>query len=395
MEFEFDKEIDLLLRQTAQGKAVATLNPKSEIQNPKSVHLDADEISAFAENALPEKARLNYVLHFADCERCRKFLSNLIALNSATQSEIIHAEEPKLLTAIAPEIPWYRKIFAAPTLAYTMGGLILLFAGFGVFTVLQNNSRNAEVSSTYEKQTGGKGMASDGDASVQEMPSNQMPANTAMNSAASSNTMANASNSVSSVAPSVMANSNAAAVRREAEPNLEEARKDDKSLSDRSKQQETESSPITATPAPPPPPAKQSDNIFESDDQKENQPPSGSQSGIAQTQPAQNKPQIMPDTRNIQRAPSPVAKEQKAEDKEDATKLSAKRKTAETTNVGGKTFKRANNVWVDAAYRGQPTINVSRGTNEYKKLDSGLRGIVENLGGTVIVVWKEKAFKIQ
>ena len=68
---------------------------------------------------------------------------------------------------------------------------------------------------------------------------------------------------------------------------------------------------------------------------------------------------------------------------------------AETTSVGGKTFKRAGNAWVDAAYKGQATTNITRGTKEYKKLDSGLRSIVENLGGTVVVVWKEKAFKIQ
>ena len=51
--------------------------------------------------------------------------------------------------------------------------------------------------------------------------------------------------------------------------------------------------------------------------------------------------------------------------------------------------------WVDSEYRGQATTNISRGTNEYKKLDSGLRGIVENLGGTVVIVWKEKAYRIQ
>ncbi len=69
--------------------------------------------------------------------------------------------------------------------------------------------------------------------------------------------------------------------------------------------------------------------------------------------------------------------------------------TSETTSVGGKTFKRANGVWTDSAYHGQSTKNISRGTNEYKKLDYGLRSIVENIGGTVIVVWKEKAYRVQ
>jgi hypothetical protein len=35
------------------------------------------------------------------------------------------------------------------------------------------------------------------------------------------------------------------------------------------------------------------------------------------------------------------------------------------------------------------------GTDSYKNLDGGLRAIADNLGGTVVVVWKEKAYRIQ
>ncbi len=76
-------------------------------------------------------------------------------------------------------------------------------------------------------------------------------------------------------------------------------------------------------------------------------------------------------------------------------KKSAKANAEETTSVGGKTFRRQNNAWIDSAYKGQATTNITRGTSEYKKLDSGLRSIAENLGGTVIIVWKEKAYRIQ
>lgn len=68
---------------------------------------------------------------------------------------------------------------------------------------------------------------------------------------------------------------------------------------------------------------------------------------------------------------------------------------AETTSVGGKTFNRSNNTWVDAAYKGQATTNITRGTSEYKKLDADLRRIAENLGGTVIIVRKDKAYRIE
>jgi hypothetical protein len=67
----------------------------------------------------------------------------------------------------------------------------------------------------------------------------------------------------------------------------------------------------------------------------------------------------------------------------------------EKTIVSGKTFNRRNNVWYDANYNQQSTINITRGTEKYKKLDKDLRTIIENLGGTVIVVWKDKAYRIQ
>ena len=79
MELNFDKEMDALLRQAARSGEFVSTNPQS--------HLDADEISAFAENALPEKTRSVYIKHFADCDRCRTILSNTILLNAEAENE--------------------------------------------------------------------------------------------------------------------------------------------------------------------------------------------------------------------------------------------------------------------------------------------------------------------
>ena len=383
----FDKEIDFLLRQTAQGEFVfATENPKSKIQNPKSAHLDPDEISALAENALPEKIRQSYILHLADCGRCRKSLSVLVALNREAESGNVFAEQTLTAEIIAPTIPWYRRFFAAPGLAYAMGALILVFAGVGIFTVLQND--NSQVSQISEKQTGGKGMSSDGDAATQEIYSNSMSSNTA--AAASNlsavNMMANAANSAMPAAPTAATSSNAAMMRREPEQVLKERLKDD-SVGKPNRSADSEM-PVAA--APPPPPTT-SENNFELDGRADKQSPN-----LSQNSGTLNQTQIMPDSRNVQRAPMPAAKEPGQEEKSDKTKLAAvRKKSAESTNVGGKTFNRGNNVWTDAEYRGQAAKNITRGTKEYKKLDAGLRGIVENLGGTVVVVWKDKAFGIQ
>lgn len=110
----------------------------------------------------------------------------------------------------------------------------------------------------------------------------------------------------------------------------------------------------------------------------------------------------MPDSRNAKRAPMPATraedKSRKVEESKDDAAAGTKLKSAATAgaiSVGGKNFRRENNVWYDSAYRGQATVNVARGTNEYKKLDANLRAVAENLGGTVVVVWKQKAYRIQ
>ena len=99
-------------------------------------HLDADEIAAFAENALPERLRQPYMAHFAECEGCRKTLSSVILLNSEAGTDAASAVAAPVVTAGA--IPWYRKLFLFPNLAYVLGGLVVVFSGFLAVSVLRN-----------------------------------------------------------------------------------------------------------------------------------------------------------------------------------------------------------------------------------------------------------------
>ena len=63
--------------------------------------------------------------------------------------------------------------------------------------------------------------------------------------------------------------------------------------------------------------------------------------------------------------------------------------------VSGRTFERKDGVWYETSYQGHPTINVRRGTDEFKRLDAGLRAIANSLSGTIVVVWGSKAYRIQ
>jgi hypothetical protein len=74
----------------------------------------------------------------------------------------------------------------------------------------------------------------------------------------------------------------------------------------------------------------------------------------------------------------------------------AKEEAPETRSVGGRKFQRQGNGWVDVKFKSSMSVrNVSRGSDEFSALDSGLRSIAQQLGGEIIVVWKNKAYRIR
>ena len=75
----------------------------------------------------------------------------------------------------------------------------------------------------------------------------------------------------------------------------------------------------------------------------------------------------------------------------DATKDSS----PETRRVSGKSFRKVDGGWTDTSYSGGQTTTVKRGSDDYRKLDSGLQNVGNSLSGTVIVVWGGKNYKIQ
>src|SRR5215212_7739627 len=98
--------------------------------------MDADEISAFAENAVSDAAHSRYTAHLADCTRCRRILSNTILLNSEAETET--ASSAVSAPVAETKTPWYRRLFVFPQLAYTMGAAVLLFSGFFGYLILKN-----------------------------------------------------------------------------------------------------------------------------------------------------------------------------------------------------------------------------------------------------------------
>src|SRR5829696_9428880 len=83
MKPEINNEMDLLLRRL--GRSASDLPKDSD-------HLDVDELSSYAENALPAGARARYTEHLAECSSCRKLVAQL----SSSVSVVTVAETPKV-----------------------------------------------------------------------------------------------------------------------------------------------------------------------------------------------------------------------------------------------------------------------------------------------------------
>lgn len=407
MELEFDNEIDALLRKEAAAKTIT-------ISEFAGVHLDADEIAAFVDNAVPVHTRTGFIRHFAGCDRCRKALSH---------AAVLHLEEAEPAGSIvAPvaevHVPWYRRLFLFPNLAYVMGGLIVMFAGFISISVYNSGVGSGEFEMSKSVSSG-------------EPVAAESERNYAANTNSMSQPMANASSNTANTA--VAADDGLTSADS---PNESVALQKGPSPSD---SDELRGAPL-ATPAmqPPSPSIKESPITADGIDENkrvEKLPTSGRNVQDLQVQPKdkakaeeRKAPLTMApsaeNSRNTQAtqnvpltAKGPSAQRndnrlgeqrnaQLSRDREADTALKAPAKKTDSTTggragfgsdrkqVSGKTFVFKQGAWYDTVYNGQGTINVRRRTESYKKLDSGLRGIAESIIGTVVTVWNGKAYRI-
>jgi len=398
MELEFDKEIDAILR-----KARNTIG----VSDPGSAHPDADAIVAFAENALPEKARLMCIDHFADCDHCRKLLSRAVQFNADALA--MSAEPIVSAAAIETVVPWYQRIFRMPNLAFMMGGLVLVFSGVLGFLVLkqQNDAGNATVSRAIapaERRDGSSrsGQESDAIPTPSEVPTMSLNANT-----------------MSNAAPNSLAGAPLGETRSQVESDSPGAKLADDSNESRGggfqidgasgsennfviDGQETTSTTPQAKSAAAAPPTTTTDlssagapmprdekNVMAEAPEEEGKKDSD---GLAKTKRVEGFRRDMPAAaaKSGPARSGPLQQNQANQvNNRNIGEMSVVR------NVGGKTFTNRDGAWYDSAYDGKPVINVRRGTGEYKKLDKGLRNIADTIDGIVIVAWKSKAYRIQ
>lgn len=373
MELNFDKEIDALLRKAHRDGPVFP-------GETAGLHLDADEISAFAENAMPENSRQLYAAHFADCDRCRKILSNTILANS--EAEPIAASSDVAVPAATGIVPWYRKLLLFPNVAYVMGGLVLVFSSFMGYLVLQNTGGDTALVSQVSENRSAPESPLFAESSANSSANMTNASSNSMTAANSNSAMANLSSPAAPVTSSNTASLGAAAT---ADNNFAVD-----GVDVTAGQPPPAATPVLTEPKEAEVPVTVLANKDEkaaiakeelrkqTNEKKLQELPTSARSGVLRSEPAPKR-----DDAYDRQSPEKKAKMSRADSD------SGRRR------VSGRTFELKQGVWYDSSYRGQQTTNVGRGTEDYRKLDTDLRGIAESLNGTVVVVWKEKAYRIQ
>lgn len=395
-------------------------------------HLDADEMNAYAEGALPEAARSRYFVHLADCDSCRKLVTELT---------LAAAREDEAKTRIAsldptPSKSWRERlavIFSPAVLRYGVPALAL-FAVIIVAIVAMRANRNESdvVQNVEQSRYSPDGVVLTGSNSTTQTSTatgaagNQSNGNVAaVGEVQNQPAQPDAAATPPPAANPIQMGDDAPVLSKNTVPMSETARADEakEATGEFSVTPKREQPGVAATAsAPPPAPqeagrARTAEREAGSRDGREEQKKNkvagkedadeivadGSASGgvVASQRVANESRPAVGRTTTARTAQSEARKRSAAT----ATKsgpaatdsVEEKEASAETRSVGGRNFRRQGSAWVDTSYNSSTSLtSVARGSEQYRALvadEPALRAIAERLGGEVIVVWKRRVYR--
>ncbi len=418
MRQETNKEIDLLLRRLSRRDGEGALD--AETQSDER-HLDADELSSYAQNALPAAARARYTAHLAECSTCRRLATELsLGLGVTTAAAPVETVTPPsglkafLASLFSPLVLRYAVPALGVVVVLVVGFVVLRQSRSGEQLVAQLDGRSAPdpvatapavapvpsaelLQDTQEKP--GVNASAARDTSGPGGPSEtaaEKPANTAAPVGAA-DSVAVASAPAPTITPSYDAPSAelrpmggsptpAATPKSVALFQSEEAKKEAEAKKDTGVKKETD-------------PKRQSAATVQS----------------AEVNASKEKQQANEPPRETVRAAGRIAKDGVSQPKAEAAPSSdagmgaasantrrrgqESRDEAETRTVAGRKFRKERGIWTDTAYDSPTrTVNMARGSEQFRALgadEPAIGTIAEQLDGEVIVVWKGRAYRIR
>jgi hypothetical protein len=413
-----DRPIELLLRRHAQrNSGLANGGPASGALSP---HLDADEMNALAENALPQALRSRFSAHLADCDSCRKLVSAL-SMNASTATRIASdAEEVK------PDRSSFwgmlAALFSLPLMRYGIPALTIILLAVAAFVTLRRESASEFVAQKSEAPA----VSNDGRLAITATPDATNPSTTGQFSAPAPDRSAakgpapapapgqlgvdvpekGGATTMSKAAPTDYAGA-ANNVQIQQQPQYAPEPK----APINGRQDQFKDLPAAAAPAGGLAKTESDMKLADKgraaeDENRGRRDADGVKTGTAKKEEISrysrdglpvSPPKAINESK--EKGGPRRAREETQSEMRASGAASARRAndSEQTRNVSGHRFRREGNTWIDAEYdSARELVTLSRNSEKYQKLandHAGLRAIVEELGN-VIVVWNGKQYRI-
>lgn len=399
MRQEPNNEIDLLLRRLSRQEDAPI--PDADVHIDEQ-HLDADELSSYAANALPDAARMRYTEHLAECSSCRKLVAQLsLSLGAVATEQISKASGPsglkKFLASIfSPMVLRYAVPALGLIVVMAVGLMVLRKEGSAdyVAEVRQKEQSKRAAAEPAQAQTPASGLVGYDSKAGEPAPTPQT--RTTKTGEVKPETKASGDAAVAAPAPQFRdAKQDAPATATEQQPFAAQAAPPAKlAASDVEAQRKAE-----LEKRGPPLVGEQAESTSDVSKARAKEPAkeedrSADEVAASRIGPAENKPQPqgMKSGRISGGAESRegVARARGARSDKDATEI---------RSIAGRRFRKDGGVWIDTAYdSSRGAMNLTRGSEQYRVLiadEPAIRTIAEQLDGEIIVVWKGRAYRIR
>ena len=408
-----NNEIDLLLRKLAHRERgdFADAAEQSAAQQEQQ-HLDADELNAYSENAIPLATRAFYTEHLADCAACRKLVAQLsLASGASISASSLETKAPSTIKK------YLAKLFAPRVLRYA-GPAFAVIAVLAIALILNRQKPSGDYLAENQQRS-----------TAQPVQSKEGPQSDAAfdTPAAKSDAVAGGrkveSRPNNGTHPEERQQEQAATKQEQAATRQEQAANKPKALDSATRADKFQDAPVVAQPAVAREPATTTaatpvskptinGRIESNNDLAKQKKPASPKDQEAESKEEDRKsdepaPPPKPETFRVGEKGalgggirSSASRDSRRESADKSSKEDKSRKEEdEGRTVVGHHFRRQNGVWVDAAYdSSRSTVNVSRGSEQYQALvadEPAIRTIAEQLDGEVIVVWKGRAYRIR
>lgn len=391
--------VDLLLRSLARGldkSSSQSGSARGDGNDSFSDHLDADELNSYVEGVVPAAARARYTEHLVDCAVCRGIVVGLTQASGAAT----HYEASELKSGLG----FFEKLgalFSPAVLRFAIPALVLT-AAIGISFLALRQPRRPELVARNEPVDATTSVAPPKQTDLApRQSSNQTPPATQKGDNLPANTDSSKEDSPKNEKTAGDAGTGIVADQRAAS----EAAKDADKAGAVAGLSEVRPSYAPEPKAAAPPPAKAASSDVGAFGLAKEQPVNREErerqrDDITRSQPSDEhgpNRSAVPRTGGLATQRTEVVTARRAGPSSSDKKN--KGAEVESRSVSGRRFIREGDAWVDTAYESpRATVKVVRGSEQFRALvadEPGLGTIAQQLDGVIIVVWKNRAYRIQ